>query len=364
MVRSDVRRLLSGILVLGTLLAPLFALPPERDFSGNWILSYERSNLRALGAEPEGLLKVTQDDRAVHIDADVAAAEASWSYYLNGRESRYTAASEERNSVVKWEGAALLVNTLVAGTPGYAVMDRWRLSADRATLTIARQIVRPAGQVEGTLVYRRAGSRSDAPPAHSGNSIQPAPVLVPRPPAAPASPDVLTVAAGTRVLLELENSLNPAEAHEGDRVYLRVAFPVSVEDRVAIPRGAEVIGRITEVKNARGKNDRYIRFDTLTLPDGTTRDLRARPEGGAEGRIGGGANGSGDARRVATGAGVGASVGGLAGAAAGHAGAGMGAGGLAGAAAGLAGVFSRKRPDVTVPKGTTVEMVLQQEVRF
>ena len=66
---------------------------------------------------------------------------------------------------------------------------------------------------------------------------------------------------------------------------------------------------------------------------------------------------------MATGAGIGASIGGIAGAAAGHAGAGLGIGGLAGAAAGLGSVLT-KRPDVTLHEGTTVEMVLDRDLRF
>ena len=127
--------------------------------------------------------------------------------------------------------------------------------------------------------------------------------------------------------------------------------------------GATSTGPSPTAKNARGKSDLYIRFDTLILPDGTTRDLRARPEGGKEGKVGSESDRGGDARKVATGAGIGASVGGIAGAASGHAGAGLGIGGLAGAAAGLASVFSSKQ-DVTLPQGTTVEMVLDRDLRF
>ena len=190
-----------------------------------------------------------------------------------------------------------------------------------------------------------------------------APILIPRPAAAPAARGELTVPAGTRVLLELTHSLNTKRSKDGDRVHMRVAFPVSGNDRIAIPRGATVLGTVTEVKGAKGKGDLYIRFDTLTLLDGTTRDLRARPEGGGEGKIAGGSDRTGEARKVATGAGIGASIGGLAGAAAGHAGAGLGIGGLAGAAAGLGSVLT-KRPDVTLHEGTQVEMVLDRDLKF
>ena len=41
-----------------------------------------------------------------------------------------------------------------------------------------------------------------------------------------------------------------------------------------------------------------------------------------------------------------------------------GIGAAAGAAAGLAAVFSRRGPDVVLPKGTSVEMVLDRDLHF
>jgi type IV secretion system protein VirB10 len=176
-------------------------------------------------------------------------------------------------------------------------------------------------------------------------------------------PSESVVRAGTHVLLELVNALNTGKSKDGDRVYLRTAVPVAVNNRVVIPRGSDVAGTIVATKPARGKRDLYIRFDTLTLPDGTARDLRARPDGGKEGKVAGQTDGPSEARTVATGAGIGASIGGIAGAAAGNAGAGLGIGGLAGAAAGLASVMS-KRQDITLRPGTHVDMVLDRDLRF
>ena len=48
----------------------------------------------------------------------------------------------------------------------------------------------------------------------------------------------------------------------------------------------------------------------------------------------------------------------------GHLGMGAGIGAAAGAVAGLAGVFGSRGPDVVIPQGTTMEMVLDRELRF
>jgi hypothetical protein len=58
------------------------------------------------------------------------------------------------NSLTKWEGSALLINTLVSGPQHYAVMERWELSKDRTVLTVTRTIQRGSTEVEATLVYK------------------------------------------------------------------------------------------------------------------------------------------------------------------------------------------------------------------
>ncbi len=352
------------LLLVCAILAPSYAADLDRDFSGTWNLVPEISRTAALGAVAETQLVVTEDDARLRCSRPAAAGTAVWSYDLAGGESRYRIGQENRNSVVKWEGAALLVNTLVSGPDSYTVMDRWQLSADRGQLTITRQVVRSAREVEGTLVYRRAGwaRAAGAEPQPAALQPQGQTALAPRTPPAPA--DELTVKAGTHVLLSLVNSLNTKKSRAGDRVYLRTAVPVAVSNRVVIPRGSDVAGTIVEAPAAKGKKgELYIRFDSLTLPNGVTRDLLSRPDGSNEGKLASGNDTAGDVRRTATGAGVGAGVGGLAGAAAGHAGMGLGIGGLAGAAAGLGGLFGKK-PEPVLAQGTTLEMVLDRDLAF
>jgi len=163
------------------------------------------------------------------------------------------------------------------------------------------------------------------------------------------------------------NELHTGRSKPGDSVYLRTAVPVAANDRVVIPQGSTVVGTITEGPplkgKAKSKRDLYIRFDTLTLPDGRARDLRSRPDGPGEGRVAGQTDPGHETRTVTRDTGLGASIGTLAGAASGHTLAGLGIGGLAGAAAGLGSVMADRR-NVTLPRGTHVEMVTDRELRF
>lgn len=116
----------------------------------------------------------------------------------------------------------------------------------------------------------------------------------------------------------------------------------------------------------------YIRFDTLTLPNGVTRDLRSRMDGmdasstgeldRTEGKVKSEGNKAGDMKTVAETTGAGASVGAIAGNAVGHGMTGLGVGAAAGLAGGLIYVLASRGPDAVITKGSTVEMVLDRPI--
>jgi hypothetical protein len=193
----------------------------------------------------------------------------------------------------------------------------------------------------------------------------------------PSAPGDYTVTAGTRVPLALINSVSTKHSAEGDRVYLQTVFPILANSRIAIPAGSYVIGTVTEVKKpgrVKGRGELWVRFDSLTLPNGVTRDFRARlgsVDGlsdeeldKAEGKVVSDGDKAGDARTVGEAAAAGASVGLIAGAATQHIGLGTGIGAAAGAAAGMIGVLLTRGPDAVLAKGSTIEMVLDRNLGF
>lgn len=379
-------RLLAGVLTAVAMVAsPTFAAQSDRDFTGKWIYHAAGSRPGDLTVLPEPYFQVQQTDAAVRVASEIAGAPAQWHYALDGAETKYKAGAETRNSAVKWEGAALLINTLVSGSRNYVIMDRWRLAADPDTLMVTRQVMQGQQQSEGVLMYRRDG-RPLPPPESRQPESRPSELPRPTPPAGalrprpvePAPEDAaVVVRAGTRILLRMLNTVDTKHSKDGDRVYLETEVPVTVEGRVVIPRGSQVTAVITNAKQpgrVKGKGELYLRFDSLTLPNGVTRDFRSRLSGAdagvsgdldrKEGKITSPGNKSGDARTVAGGAGVGAGAGGLAGAIGGNAGMGTGIGAAAGAAAGLAKVLGRRGPDASIPRGATVEMLLDRDISF
>jgi hypothetical protein len=302
------------IVLIAVSVTGLRAADGDRDFSGTWTLDQRQSDLRSLPAPPGLLLTIAQEGSVIRcVESDGSGKSgAVWTYRTDNTATKYQFGAERMSSLTKWEGSALLTNTIVTGPQNYAVMDRWKLSHDHNILTIRRQIQRGAVESEAVLVYRNQhpSEVEKAPAAPAPATPAPSsPTTRHSPPA--HAPLEIVVASGTKIPLALVNSLSTKHSGEGDRVYLQTTFPVVIGGRVIIPRGSYVAGTVTEVKRPgriKGKGELFLRFDSLTLPNGTTRDFRARL-GGAdaesgefdreEGKIRGEGNKAGDAGTIA-----------------------------------------------------------------
>jgi type IV secretion system protein VirB10 len=195
-------------------------------------------------------------------------------------------------------------------------------------------------------------------------------------PAAPV-PQSYTIDVGARIPLSLINSVSTKHSQVGDRIYLETAFPVLAQGRIVIPVGSYVAGTLTEIKKpgrVKGRGELYVRFDTLTLPNGVTREFTSRmgtmdaSSSGKldrdEGKVVSEGNRAGDLQTVASTTATGASIGAIAGAASHSTGLGLGVGAGAGAAAGLIAILVSRGPDAVLAKGSTVEMTLDRTLTF
>lgn len=192
-----------------------------------------------------------------------------------------------------------------------------------------------------------------------------------------AKPKNYLIDTGTHIPLSLINSVSTKNAIPGDRVYLETVFPILAGGRIVIPPGSYVAGTITDIKRpgrVKGRGEFHLRFDSLTLPNGATRDFRAHVTGldgraseeldHREGTVRSEGNKSGDAKTVGETAAAGASIGALAGSVSGAPGLGAAIGAGAGATVALMGVMFSRGPEAVLAKGTTVEMVLDRQVQF
>jgi type IV secretory pathway VirB10-like protein len=186
-------------------------------------------------------------------------------------------------------------------------------------------------------------------------------------PSANSAPAQLIVPAGTRLPLILHNSINTRNAQPSDPVYLETVFPVIVNGKIAIPAGSYVQGEITEAKRpgkGKGAAEVRLRLTTLVFPNGYTINFDAVPTNAGtggneyadkEGQITKDRDRAGDAGTVIKTTGAGAGIGAIAG---GAQGAGIGAG--IGAAAGLAAVLMSRGPELELPRGSNVDIMLDR----
>lgn len=188
----------------------------------------------------------------------------------------------------------------------------------------------------------------------------------------PAVPEkTVTVPAGTQLALVLQNSVNTKTAQAGDFVYFETIYPVVVNNRILIPVSSFVRGQVTKVKRpgrVKGRGELHVRFEELTLPNGYTTLLHASLAGAGtvnneevnrtEGSVKGDSTKGEDIAKAGGVAGAGATIGGIAG----RGGKGTAIGAGAGAAAGLAWVLFTRGRELVLPRGQTVEVVLNRDL--
>jgi hypothetical protein len=83
----------------------------------------------------------------------------------------------------------------------------------------------------------------------------------------------ITIPAGTRIPVAIKNAISTKSSHEGDPIYAQSTFPVVVNDRIVVPAGTYVQGKISQIKPAgrlKGRAEVLVHFTTLIYPSGYT----------------------------------------------------------------------------------------------
>jgi len=182
---------------------------------------------------------------------------------------------------------------------------------------------------------------------------------------------MLTIPAGTRIPLSLKQAISTKTAKDGDPVYAETAFPFVVNERVVVPAGTYVQGKIERAQrggHVKGRAEVLIHFTSMIYPNGYTVMLGGSVENtpgaektsmkDSEGTIRQDSDAGKRAREAAGGATTGAVIGAITN---GGKGAGIGAG--IGGAAGLAVGMLSRGADVRLEPGTSIEMEIQREVQ-
>jgi outer membrane lipoprotein SlyB len=197
------------------------------------------------------------------------------------------------------------------------------------------------------------------------------------PPAAPASqpdPNAAVIPAGTKIPLSLKQAISTKNAHEGDAIYAETVFPFVLNERVLVPSGTYIQGKISHTEHAGRMKQRaeiLVHFTSMIFPSGYTVMLAGSVENtpGADNKGVKDSEGTiqqdkdtgkrvEDAAKNGTyGTIGGATAGGLAG---GLNGARIGGG--VGAAAGVAWALLKHGNELRLDVGTSIEMEIQRDV--
>ncbi len=178
----------------------------------------------------------------------------------------------------------------------------------------------------------------------------------------------VVVPAGTVIPVRLTSGINTKNAHDGDGIYGVTAFPITINNKIVIPEGSHVRGKVSEVKRpgrVKGKAQLTINFQTLVLPSGVTLPIFTSLGGaGGSGERKGEATVEGDSSKADDAKTIGTTTaqGGLIGVIADRSVAGAAVGGAGGAAVGTAAVLLTRGKDLVLQPGTTIEIVLDRPV--
>jgi len=224
----------------------------------------------------------------------------------------------------------------------------------------------PTTQAVAPSPAQNASAQNPAPPNATSNGAAASTTLA----ATSTGSAKIEVPTGTHIPLVLHNAISTRSARPGDPIYLETLFPVMVDGHVAIPAGSYVSGEVTESPRpgrVKGRAELMIKLTTMILPNAYEVNLNASPSGAGtgggettdkEGKISGDTDKASDAGTVMKTTVAGAGIGAIASRSA--SGAGIGAG--IGAAAGLAAVLLSRGPEAELPRGSTLEAVIDRPI--
>jgi len=197
-------------------------------------------------------------------------------------------------------------------------------------------------QDESAIPASNPVEASNAPPL----AITPAVQTPPPPPAPPPPPQKITIPAGTQLTVRLNESLDSERNQVGDTFHGSLGAPIVIDGETVIPAGADVVGRVADVKSA----GRFAGNSVLTLEltsvsmNGRTYNIQTNQWSRA-----GKGEGKNTATKVGAGTAAGAVLGGIIGGGKGAAiGAAAGAGAGTGVAASKKGQQIQLRPEAVL----------------
>ena len=236
-----------------------------------------------------------------------------------------SAASEEErvqaaNDAAQVEGVKTVVNNLLIAAPPSLQASALPPALQEQPAAKATSTARPARKPSAYRENRRS-SASDMPIVSSGPAtyttstaaMAPMPtsnVTAPAVPQPPPPPTPITIESGTMLNIRMIDAVDSGRNHPGDSFRATLDSPITIGDKVIIPEGADVVGRIAELKDSghfAGQSQLALELASLSV-NGRKYTLHTNQYTRR-----GTSRGASTAKKVGAGAAIGAVIGGIAG---------------------------------------------------
>jgi hypothetical protein len=145
-----------GLTAAGTVAAQS---PP--NLTGTWVMVADKSNFGPMPAPQSRTDVIDHKGSAIVINrtqtgGPMGDIKATLTYGVDGKEYKNSVNGNEVTSILKWDGAVLVIESTVITPNGTAsVTDRWSLSADGKTLTQERKLSMQGQEAAQTIVLAK-----------------------------------------------------------------------------------------------------------------------------------------------------------------------------------------------------------------
>ena len=185
---------------------------------------------------------------------------------LSGSAATEEERAQAANDAAQVEGVKTVVNNLLIAAPPSLQASELPPALQEQPAAKAAAPARPARKPSAYRENRHArneakGSSSDMPIVSSGPAayttstaaMAPMPtsnVTAPVVPPPPPPPTPVTIESGTMLNIRMIDAVDTGRNHPGDSFRATLDSPITIGDKVIIPEGADVVGRIAELKDA------------------------------------------------------------------------------------------------------------------
>lgn len=270
---------------------------------------------------------------------------------LSGNVGSETERQAAANDAAQVEGVKTVVNNLQVAAAQAAPEAEPKPKPSRAAARTRRTSPKVYRERSKSKAASSAPASASAvtPSAPATTAMAPAP-----PPPPPPPPTPVTVADGTVLQVRMIDSVDSASNQPGDRFRATLDAPITIEDKVIVPQGADIEGHVAELKGAgkfSGKPAIALELTALSV-NGRRYSLHTSQysrEGSSRGKN--------TAEKVGGGAVLGSIIGAIAGG-----GKGAAIGGVVGAGAGGGVQAASKAPQIHVASESLLSFTLQNPI--